>query len=459
MPTSSKSLKPNVAIRELGVSGTIVYQGQIESPDPNRDLVGHRAIETYDKMRLGDGTIKALLRAIMLPILSSTLRVDPASESAQDKEVAEFVERQLTGMTRTFEDTIREALLVLPYGHYVFEIVYRLDADGRIGLKKLAPRLPSTIRAWQTEDGQDGITQYTQSGQLVSIPIEKLVIFTNEKEGDNWQGISILRNAYKAWYMKENLEKIDAISHERHGVGIPYVKPSGNPQERDKQEAITTAKNMRASEEGFAYIPSGWEYGFFDMHLAAGRSPLESIQYHRFEILLSVLASFLTLGSTDSGSRALSSDLSEFFEMSLKFLANTVLAAPLNKFLVQRLVDLNFSVTDYPKIRFDGIGKVDFATITKSLVEMNTIGTFTPQLDVENYLRRAMGVPEAPEDAYYPEADKPRTPVAKTLPDDEPEDQEGSKEIKSSQAAFLDSYIKQEAEAIRQALGKPHHDA
>jgi len=45
--------------------------------------------------------------------------------------------------------------------------------------------------------------------------------FTNGKEGENWEGVSLLRPAYKPWFMKSTLEKIDAIAHERQSLGVP----------------------------------------------------------------------------------------------------------------------------------------------------------------------------------------------------------------------------------------------
>jgi hypothetical protein len=53
--------------------------------------------------------------------------------------------------------------------------------------------------------------------------MDKLIVFVNEMEGMNWWGTSLLRPAYKHWFIKNTLYKIDAIAHERQGLGIPYV--------------------------------------------------------------------------------------------------------------------------------------------------------------------------------------------------------------------------------------------
>jgi predicted transcriptional regulator YdeE len=76
-------------------------------------------------------------------------------------------------------------------------------------------------------DGQPGITQQLDAplttgpnkGQSnVSIPAQKLVIFTHRREGDNYEGRSSLRSAYKHWFFKDTLYRLDGIRHERQGV-------------------------------------------------------------------------------------------------------------------------------------------------------------------------------------------------------------------------------------------------
>lgn len=440
------------SLKEIGDSGTVILAGQIFNPDYNTDLVGDRGIDAYDQMRLGDATVKAALRACKLPILSAKMRINPASDSAEDAAIAEFVETELRGMNRTFEDTLREALTYLDYGRYLFEIVYRLNPDGRIGLQKLSPRLPKTVYAWETTNGQPGIQQLLPNGSKVDIPIERLVIFVNDKEGDNWEGFSLLRSAYKHWKMKDALEKIDAMAHERQGLGIPFAKSSSTPQKTDKDEMIERIKALRANENDGIYIPMGWEVGFMDMMSRTTRNPLESIQYHGQQILLSVLAAFLGLGTTETGSRAVSQDLSEFFEMSVKFVAAQT-AATFDKYVIERLVDLNFNVEAYPTMDFDGIGSFDFGAVTESLLRMSQFGTYTPQLDVENSLRKAMGLPEAPEDSFYPDPSEEPEPVVVDEGAD-PKNKEDDKQM--SQTEFLHHFAQREAEAIRLALSEDH---
>ncbi|HQU08207.1 MAG: hypothetical protein B7X04_04335 [Parcubacteria group bacterium 21-54-25] len=77
-----------------------------------------------------------------------------------------------------------------------------LKSKKYVTLKKLAPRLPKSILMWELTDQTFGIQQIRQDGVLAQIPGSKLLIFVNEREGDNWWGTSILRGAYQHWYHK-----------------------------------------------------------------------------------------------------------------------------------------------------------------------------------------------------------------------------------------------------------------
>ena len=172
-----------------------------------------------------------------------------------------------------------------------------IEGGTRIVWKKLAPRLPRSIQKWAIAGGKPGITQKKSDGKTAEIPMEKLIVFVNEKEGDNWWGTSILRAAYKPWYIKATLEKIDAIAHERQGLGIPKVKMPEGATKRDTDKAEEIAKNMRANSQAYVVEPHDYDIGFMDMKASTTRDPANSLAYHTREIMKAVLAQFLELGS------------------------------------------------------------------------------------------------------------------------------------------------------------------
>ena len=424
----AEKIKPTTLRKEIGSSGTVIIGGIITDQDYNQDLIGEEGRKNVDKMRKGDATVRAAILAVKLPILAANWFIEPASESPEDAKIADFVTQNLMEeMTITWQDFLRESLLYLDYGYYVWEAVYKdfiFEGQRYIGLHKLSPRLPGSIIAWQTKEKQDGITQWTLATGEVSIPIRKLLILTNEKEGDNWEGTTIFRSAYKHWYIKDNLYKIDAIAHERQGLGIPFVKkPETGATVKDQNKATELLKNLRANEKGYLEIPKGWDIGFMDMNARSTRDPNNSIKHHDRQIVKSVLAQFLELGGTGQGSFALSADQSDLFLLSLHAVASHVKDA-VQKYVIERVVDLNFVVEKYPQLKYEKIGNVDLNQLSVALQRLTQTGLIIGDDELERHLRKVMSLPEMSEED---ERRKLKLTQKKELDDDDDDDDDDDK--------------------------------
>jgi hypothetical protein len=396
-----------VSIRnEVGASGTIMIGGMISNADYLYEFQGANLYTTVDRMRKGDATVRVALLALKLPILSANWYIKAASESPEDKHIADFVNEQLFNeMSITWHDFLRQSLLYLDYGHFVWEIVYKdvvFQGKKYVGLRKLAPRLPNTILAWKTRDGKNGIQQFTIEKNTVDIPIEKLLILVNEKEGDNWYGQSILRSAYKHWYIKDGLYQIEAVAHERQGLGVPYVKKKPGTSKADTIKAQELLQNMRANEKGYLNIPDGWDIGFIDMKAGSIKDPQEAIKHHDTQIVKSVMAQFLNLGTVNTGSYSLSANQSELFLLSEQSIAKQIRDA-VQKYVVERLVDMNFVTEKYPTIEHEKIGTIDYTKLSTAVSALVSSQLLTPDVETEKQLRKIMGLPELPENMEIPD--------------------------------------------------------
>ncbi len=423
---------------EIGSSGTSNIKGVITGEDYIPSLSGNSALIKYDEMRKSDGVVKAAVMACELPIRAANWYVAPASDDPKDVEVADFVSQCLfENMTITWDDFLRQALLMLPFGFSVFEKVFqsvKFNGKDMIGWRKFAPRLQKTIQKWETQEGQDGITQMSYLGaETVSIPIEKLLIFTYQKEGDNWLGISVLRSAYRPWFWKNHIEKIHAIAFERQGLGIPYGKlpASFTQKDRDKMEGML--KNIRANQQQYAILKDGWEMGFMDMKAGTLMDPSETVRRYNREILISVLAQFLDLGSGQTGSRALSADHSSTFHNNLTAVAKTVQDV-MNKYAIKQLVDLNYTVAKYPTLEYSYIGLPRYKEVSEALSQLIAQGAVIPDEKLEDHLRQLMSLPKRPEikEKQTPSTDKPKEEELKSEADQK---KQNSEKIKASEFA------------------------
>lgn len=387
---------------ELGATGTQFFAGFISGEEYNQKLQGQAGLKIYDEMRRSDAMVKATLLAIGLPIRQAVWRIEAASEDNKDQEIAELVQNNFFGgMSITWDDFLRQALLHLPFGYMMFEKVYKLE-NNKILLKKLAPRLPKTLYKWMTADdgGLEYIVQFVLKGGsyiYADIPIDRLLIFTSEKEGDNYEGISVLRSAYKHWYIKNELYKIDAIGHDRYHIGIPIIGlPEGSTdQEEDKKRAIELGKNLRGHEQAYIVKPFGFEIGLLPMPSKKGTDIMPSIQHHNEQIVVNILAQFLTLGTTKTGSRALGGSFQDLFLLSLQSVAKYI-EDTLNRYCIKPLVDYNFITDNYPKLKASKIKETNFTSLADAVSKLTNVGVLTHDEELEDYVREIGSLPAKP---------------------------------------------------------------
>jgi hypothetical protein len=385
--------------RTYGSTGTRFFSGFITDEEYLADLQGWKGIAVYDKMRRNDAQVHGTLYAIKLPIRQAKWYMEPASDSPQDKEIAERISKNLfKEMTITWDDFLRQALTYTDFGHSVFEKVFKLYDDGKILLQKLAPRLQKTIYRWYTDknDSFSGIQQYVQSGdggsfEYIDIWREKLVTFVNDQEGNNFEGLSVLRSAYKHWYIKDKLYKIDAIGHDRWASGIPYLIEGENTSNDDRKRAATVLENLHSRENSYANVPNGYEFGLFEKN-SSNASIVKSIQHHNEEIAKNILAQFINLGTTSTGSNALGEAFEELFMQSLNAIADYT-EERINRFVIRQLVDMNWGEdVEAPRLKHGRI-MLNYGKWVEGLAKIGLSNAVTRDNEIEQVIRETAGLP------------------------------------------------------------------
>ncbi|TFB85839.1 DUF935 family protein [Cryobacterium algoricola] len=417
---ASKTKNSNQRISpEIGDTGVQIFNGIITGEEYNPDLSGKRGIKIWNEMRDGDASVKASLKAINEPIKALPWFITPASNEQVDLDAAELAERVIFTVLR-FKTSLGEILTCLPFGHSVQEKVLgvvELDGVERVVFTKLSFRKQISISSWETLEHTPGITQITSGGKFKSIPLENLVVYTNEQEGDNYAGKSILRPAYKHWFYKDKIYQIDAIGSERQSLGVVKIKHPKNATPKELNAAHDAARNLRANEEAFIDEPDGWDINFMDMQAKTLKDNEPSINHHDRQIAKNVLATFMDLGATSgSGSRAVGGTQMQLFEMAVQSVADTI-ADTFNQYVMKDLIDLNFNVTDYPKLTPGRVTKENLPEIAAAFKVFVDAGAITPTEEDEAHIRNLIRFPDMPDGG---QAEK--TSVKKTTPKKQPGD-------------------------------------
>lgn len=245
-----------------------------------------------------------------------------------------------------------------------FEVVYKLrkgdsndprtcsrENDGLIGWRKLARRVQSSFYSWNFNEDTGELESFSQipppDYKILTIPLSKSLHIRTKIDGENPEGHSILRNAYRSWYFLKNLEEIEAIGMERDLVGLPvFTPPEGfdveAAQNADVKATITKLiKNMRRDEVDGVCLPSGFELNLLAM--GGSRRQFDSdkiINRYRKSIAVTLLAQFIMLGMDRVGSFALGKNQNDLFLTAVQSLLSK-LAAYLNRVAVPMLFAQN----------------------------------------------------------------------------------------------------------------------
>lgn len=398
-----------VGLRVHGIPGNTDYgYGSLITGEYLSKLTGQQGIAIYDEMRRSDPQVQAVLKAITLPIRKARYYVEPATDKLRDKKIAEIIGLNLfEQMTMTWDDTLRHALLMLPFGFSILEKIWYVQ-DNLFKIKKLDPRLPVSVIRWEYDEEKkklQGPVQQDTDGKEYFLPIEKIMVYTSEKEGDNWEGISILRSAYKPWFLKSKLEKINAIKHDRWGVGIPKITlPAGVKEgSQEYEDAKALGMGLYAHEKMFILEPDGYTVNIITPEGGSkgGTDILPSISYYDEAIAKAVLAMFINLGTSQTGSRALGGSFIEVFMDSLQAYANYICEV-ITRFLIREYCDYNWYVNgDYPVLKVGKIKNLD----THTIAELVKVGVITPDESVEVSVREELNLPEKEEEEESGEDD------------------------------------------------------
>lgn len=425
---------------ELGSTGTINYQGFLQSEEYNRELLPPDSFAMYDRMAVSDPVVRATMLHMATPIKAAEWRIKPASDSDDDLMIAAFIQNNLfEWMSTPWAESMDDQLKYLRWGVAVLEEVwehrtvgweYRRPGEGDpiqvaprdvYTLRKMAPRLPRTIwkwindpdtgdlaviqtRAWKTS------SEYMQGQfKVVDIPADKCLILSNEKVGDDWWGVSMLRGAYKPWWILEAMQRITAIGYERFYVGTPMARMNQNATDTQRMAMLRNLTQIRSGERASIVYSasdgldceeegkSSGTQGRAIWILQPDKAPPDSVPWIRqleSNIFTSIMARFMDLGQRETGARATAEIQDDPFYLGLVAVANHV-AETWNRGPIKRLVDANFpNVDKYPCLEAARIAPEDIPIIANAAAAYATVGFLTPDFATEQWIRLQLNMPD-----------------------------------------------------------------
>jgi hypothetical protein len=397
---------------EVGTSGLKRYSGYINE-EFLPELQGQRGIRVYREMWENSPVIGAMMRAITLLARAAEKRVDPGGESTEDERAAELVLTGLDDMSQSWDDTLCEILSMLPMGFSWHEIIYKFRRgedrepgkssqydDGLLGWRKLPIRSQDSLDRWDVDD-EGGLQGFIQRAppkyEEVNIPIAKSLLFRPEIYKNNPEGHSVIRCAYRPYYMVRRIEEIEGIGIERELNGYPVAKIPGSVIQ-DNGTAYTQWQDMVTNirvdeqEQHGAVIPSdvdenGNPLYTLELLSTGGRRGIDTTavidRYNRL-MAMTVLEDFLFVGQGSTGTQALVGARIPLFLTAMDGWLGQV-ASVFNRHGIPRLLAANNIRVDQP----------DPAILAEALGKLSAAGfNLAGDERVEQWVRDQVDLPE-----------------------------------------------------------------
>ena len=418
------------APRELGVTGLRYANNYLYEDESVPDLRFPYSVKTFDRM-CSDPIISGTLFVINQFIRKVEWGIKPKgglNASDESKRKAEIIRKALfEDMDRSFDQVMSDVCSFIRNGFAFFEPVYKVN-DGLILWKDISARHATSIKGFKFDDRGNlrAIEQYQITGNTTlayssitkDIPTSRLLHFRTDSEKNNPLGRSVLKNAYKAWYFKTKLEEHEAIGVEREMNGLPLIKMPVeyfNATQEDNPEMATIFKEMvrmgqnaRNNEQACVVIPSDSQdennnpMFSFELISSNGTRSLDTskiIERYDYRIGQSLISDFMLMGSTSTGSFALSDNKLGSFIRSLEAYLE-VIAEQFNRVAIRRIYEMNgWDLEDKCELVHEPIGQDSIDDLGKYLDNIKNF--ITPDQALENALRKRADLPEKDSDNQY----------------------------------------------------------
>jgi hypothetical protein len=432
---ASSNGQPQPPLRLHGYVEQEAFEGILmDALERVAEVTWPHSVRTYTQMRR-DPKLAAVESGYALQLRRAQWQVDGADCRP---EVVQMVADDLGipvkgadkhGAARTrgvsWNDHLRAALTMLPYGHAGFELQAKFDADKRARLVGLWERPQHTITTMHADPKTGefaGISQEAGKGPFdrPDLKASRLAWYTHRREGTAWWGSSLLRPAFAPWLFKREMMRAVATANRRFAMGIPTVEwaPNATPtpqQFSEAQQAITAA---RVGDQSGVTMPPG---AMMKLVGLSGGTPdtLAFIQWLDQQMSTSALMGHLDLGQTQTGSRALGESFIDSWTLALETDGEEV-ADVATRQIAARIVGWNWDADEpVPRVTVSGIGSRREVT-AQSLQLLLTSGALSADPGLEEWVRREYRLPAPTTPRPVQVANPERKPADEPEPEAEP---------------------------------------
>jgi phage gp29-like protein len=403
------------------------------------ELQGRQGSLAYQKMA-SDSMIGMMLTAYKNPIKSANWTfVLPDDATPQETLAADVLKKWFADQAPVLlQELISQKLSLLEYGFSCFERLWQpMQFQNRVFiLPDLQQRMQTSIDNIYPTKGY--AQQITKEKGYADIPLDQMVFYTLNKQGNDYRGQSLIRTSYQNWKEKVFYKVYLNIAMQRTASGIPWMEvPEGtDPDSEDYIATETLLQNITTHENAYMITKKGFEFDIKNFPTEPEKI-MNVIDKLDEKNAVSVLVQFILLGTQgNTGAFALSRDHSDMFLDGLMYVVS-YLESVFHRAVISPFLKYNFgTAVDPDNVRLRGlnINKKAGAELADTLNKLSTPGFIKATIDDEIQLRKHLELPELSEEEISRRRERQENPPnPPTSPPNNPPAPNGQEENQDGQ--------------------------
>ncbi len=315
---------------------------------------------------------------------------DDQEEVREDLEIA-FEEQG----ERVFSDMLKDMLQAYEYGFSISEKIFACDSKGKLFLKDLKPRHPST---WLLHTDKHGnMTRYEQKAMTESVDAnpDSIIHYINNPKHQNPYGRSDLYPAFQAWMTKRHITRFYAIFLEKAASPTPVGKYDRRADQKAIDDMYAAIKQFQTKTA--LVIPKEFEMEFLESK-SSGEAYIKGINlFNMFIGRAMFLPDLLGYQGAETGGGSFS--LGEHqISVFLKHIARRreIVQRIVNNHFVKPICMYNYGMMEnFPKWKLNPLSDEDAQKQAELWIKAATAKLWTVTPEEVNHLRGIVKFPKS----------------------------------------------------------------
>ena len=398
-------LESDQKIQPKPLDNTATYEKQSITLGPRYnpdELVGRKGLAIYAKMRL-DEQVKAVMNfkrdAITARGWSFKYDDDSSLSETERGRRCEVFEEILCGSRGSFVDALNLIATGRDFGLSLTEKIYsNVTVDGQtyVGISEFRGRDPSSFEFYTDEFGTLNRVVQNVAVRRVDVDMSRMIHYVHSPEFDPFYGRSDLREAYRAWYVKDRLVTLWVNYLERMAGGLIQALRDQNASPNSAD--ITALQEILKNAQGAmgVIMPTGMKLEvstppttdayekactFFDLAIAKA-------------LLVPNLLGVSHTGQTGSYSQSDTQLVAFFWTLNADAAR---LESCINEQLIKDLGDQNFGDGEYPEFCFKPASMDQIMKVLDGWTKLITGKAVIATEEDEAHIRKLLDMPKRDE--------------------------------------------------------------